>query len=159
MGLLNDGFPVRLRLLQRGIMHRQSHLHFSRGLRRNLTAAETKLWGALRKRSLDGFRFNRQFRIGPYTADFVCREKALVVEVDGDTHSTPGERACDHARENYLRSLGYAVFRVENVDVYGNLGGVLDSLLLALEQRPDVFSRKAPLSPSDSSPNKLGKRS
>jgi very-short-patch-repair endonuclease len=137
-------------------MRRQTHLHFSRDLRRNPTAAEERLWGALRKRSLNGHRFNRQFRIGPYTVDFLCREKALVVEVDGDTHSSREERAYDHARTNYLRSLGYTVFRVENIDIYGNLDGVLDSLLLALERRPVVFSRKAPIRPSGTFPSKAG---
>jgi very-short-patch-repair endonuclease len=94
-------------------MHRQTHLHFSRDLRRNLTTAEAKLWGALRKRSFQGYRFNRQFRIGPYTVDFLCRARALVVEVDGDTHCTPEELAADQPRENYLRKLGYSVFRVD----------------------------------------------
>lgn len=139
-------------------MRRQTHLHFSRHLRRSPTAAERKLWSALRKRSLRGFRFNRQFRIGPYTVDFLCRAKALVVEVDGETHNSPKEIAHDAARSNYLNSLGYAVFRTENTDIYANLNGVLESLLLALLQRPDAFSSKAPLSPSDSSPTSWGSK-
>jgi very-short-patch-repair endonuclease len=55
----------------------------ARSLRRALTPAESKLWARLRNRQLDGFKFARQEPIGPYYVDFVCRDRRLVVEVDG----------------------------------------------------------------------------
>ena len=55
----------------------------ARVLRQSLTYAETVLWRALRGRSLGGFKFVRQEPIGPYFADFVCRDEMLVVEIDG----------------------------------------------------------------------------
>ena len=41
--------------------------------------AEDKLWAELRSRRLNGFKFVRQYPIGPYYADFACRERNLVV--------------------------------------------------------------------------------
>ena len=41
----------------------------ARELRRNAGAAERKLWRMLRGRLLDGRKFVRQERIGPYYAD------------------------------------------------------------------------------------------
>jgi very-short-patch-repair endonuclease len=61
--------------------------NFARQLRKNSTAAERKLWRYLRARSLAGFKFMRQQSIGPYVADFVCREQRPVIEVDGGQHA------------------------------------------------------------------------
>jgi very-short-patch-repair endonuclease len=107
----------------------------ARSMRKKLTAAEGRLWWALRGRSLGGYRFNRQVEIGPYIVDFLCRDKALVVEVDGATHSDQSEIQADHRRTMYLESRGLVVFRAWNGDVFTNLGGVLDGILLALENR------------------------
>jgi very-short-patch-repair endonuclease len=57
----------------------------ARALRADATAAETRLWAKLRNRGLNGFKFSRQVTIGPYFADFCCRARKLVVEVDGAT--------------------------------------------------------------------------
>jgi very-short-patch-repair endonuclease len=127
-------------------------------LRREQTPAEIKLWGALRKRSAGGHRFVRQVVIGNYIADFLCREKAFIIEVDGATHGDDDEVKYDAKRTKFLETKGFIVFRVWNADVYENLNGVLDGILLELEKRQSLYKRKLPLSPSDSSPNKLGER-
>ena len=62
----------------------------ARRLRKSDTAAEQRLWEALRGRRLAGLKFVRQLPIGPYYADFVCRAKRLIIEVDGDTVVLPG---------------------------------------------------------------------
>ena len=58
----------------------------SRKLRVNQTDAETKLWNRLRNRQINGCKFVRQEPIGRYICDFVCREKLVIVEVDGGQH-------------------------------------------------------------------------
>ncbi len=40
------------------------------------------------KRQMCGFKFSRQMPIGPYFADFLCREMNLIVEIDGYSHDT-----------------------------------------------------------------------
>ena len=105
----------------------------SRVLRSQPISAEAKLWTHLRTRQLGGHKFARQIPIGPYFADFVCRERNVVVEVDGGTHSTDEEVAHDERRTSDLRALGYHVFRVCNDDVYHNLDYVLDALLAFVE--------------------------
>ena len=55
----------------------------ARNLRKNDTEAERRLWEAIRNRRLAGFKFVRQLPIGPYVADFACRESKLILEVDG----------------------------------------------------------------------------
>jgi very-short-patch-repair endonuclease len=107
----------------------------ARGLRRDQTEAERRLWWRLRNRTLGGFKFVRQEPIGPYFADFVCREEKLVIEIDGGTHSTGDERHRDGAPEQFLHDQGYRVARFGNDEVYRNIDGVIDTILGTLERR------------------------
>jgi len=104
----------------------------ARALRRAATSAERKIWAGLRNRGLAGWKFVRQEPIGPFYADFVCRDARLVVEIDGATHSTEEELAHDRARENFLRAQGYRIIRFANTEVYEQADGVFDAILLAL---------------------------
>ena len=51
--------------------------------RNSATPAGRKLWQALPCSQLDGFKLSRQIAIGPCIADLVCRQKKLVIELDG----------------------------------------------------------------------------
>ena len=93
---------------------RISETRRARTLRRNQTAAESQLWRALRGRGLGGFKFVRQEPVGPYFADFACREQRLIVEIDGATHSADVELRRDLRRAGFLRAQGYRVVRVTN---------------------------------------------
>ena len=107
----------------------------ARSLREQAPTAERRLWARLRGRRLNGFKFVRQESIGPYFADFTCREEKLVVEVDGATHSTDAELRRDRSREAFLENAGYTVLRVTNAEVFENIAGVLESILARLERR------------------------
>jgi very-short-patch-repair endonuclease len=98
----------------------------ARSLRRATTPADAKLWSKLRNRQLGGLKFTRQEPIGSYYADFVCRERRLIVEVDGGQHA---DRPADQQRDGALTALGYRVIRFWNNDVIENIEGVLQSLL------------------------------
>ena len=52
----------------------------------------------------------------------------MVIEVDGDTHTSNDEKVRDNRREIYLQSLGLQVIRYTNEEVLKNLEGVLDDL-------------------------------
>ena len=104
-------------------------------MRREPTAAEAKLWGALRDRSLGGFRFYRQVPVGPYIVDFINHEWGVVVEVDGATHGDADEVARDERRTAFLQAKGLYVHRVWNADVFENMVGVCDGILIVLQER------------------------
>ena len=67
----------------------------------------------------------RQQPIIGYICDFVCREKSLVVEVDGGQHNESVE---DVVRDRRLADEGYKVLRLWNNDVLGNIEGVLSTI-------------------------------
>ena len=103
-----------------------------RQLRRKSTDAEMKLWFAVRDRRLGGFKFVRQESIGPYVVDFLCRDRKVIVEVDGGQHA---QNTRDQIRDAYLASEGYHVLRFWNSDVLGNINGVLETILSSLNAR------------------------
>ena len=107
----------------------------ARELRKTMTRAEVILWTRLRRHQLGGFRFHRQYAIGPFIADFACVEMKLVIEVDGDTHSTDSEISSDHERTRFLEREGWRVLRCWNRDVYDNLDGTLEAILLTLRRQ------------------------
>ena len=87
-----------------------------------MTDAERKLWQYLRLCQLDGHKFRRQVRIGPYIADFVCLKAMLIIEVDGGQHADA--RAYDSRRDDFMRGQGYRILRFWNNEVLGNMDGV-----------------------------------
>lgn len=113
----------------------------ARLLRSRPTDAEQKLWSILRARQLGGFKFVRQFQIGPNFADFACREAALIIEADGRQHA---ENLHDEQRTAYLNAQGYSVLRFWNDDILTNLHGVADTILAALTSHPSPDLRFAP---------------
>jgi very-short-patch-repair endonuclease len=101
----------------------------ARLLRQNSTDAEHRLWYRLRSRSINGFKFVRQEPIGPYVVDFICRERRLIVELDGGQHA---ENPGDKKRDKWLVDHGYRVVRFWNNDVIKNTEGVLEAIATAL---------------------------
>jgi len=67
--------------------------------------------------------------IDNYICDCVCRERLLVIEVDGGQHN---ESAADAIRDRRLNEAGYRVLRFWNNDVLGNIDGVLEVIQTAL---------------------------
>ena len=106
---------------------------FATAMRRNPTEWEKRLWRHLSNSQLGGYKFRRQAKIPPYVADFLCASKALVVELDGDTH----QHERDEARDIYLLRSGFTTFRFSNADVRDNIEGVLQAILTRLDSLPD----------------------
>ncbi len=69
---------------------------------------------------MGGYKFVRQMPIGPYFADFVCRERGVVIEVDGSQHLD--RAAYDRGRDEYMIAAGYSVFRVPVNSVLNDRG-------------------------------------
>jgi very-short-patch-repair endonuclease len=103
----------------------------ARQLRVAQTDAERFLWARLRNRQLAGHKFVRQQPLGRYVCDFVCRERFLVVELDGSQHA---ESASDVERDGWLSGQGYRVLRFWNNDVLSNTEGALTTIAAVLEE-------------------------
>ncbi|MHB1103770.1 MAG: endonuclease domain-containing protein [Devosia sp.] len=123
----------------------------ARRLRSNQTDAERKLWSIVRNRQMHGFKFVRQLPVGPYFADFACRERDLIVELDGSQHFGS---VSDERRTAALTEYGYEVLRFWNNDVLNNLNGVYRVIEEKLLKAPTPGLRFAQ---ADLSPEGRGK--
>jgi len=107
----------------------------AREMRRNPTEPEVWLWRYLSNSQL-GHKFRRQAVIFPYICDFFCPAKALIVEVDGDTHDPES----DATRDKRLSGKGFFTLRFGNLDVRENIEGVVSIILTTLQELPDRWS-------------------
>lgn len=96
----------------------------ARKLRKNQTPQEYKLWQMLRNHKFHNLEFKRQYPMGDYIVDFICREKKLIIEIDGGQHNTDENIEYDAKRTEYLKSRGYKVIRFWNNDIDNNIEGV-----------------------------------
>ena len=104
---------------------------FAHQNRVNMTLAERILWENIRQNQL-GHKFLRQYIIGDYIVDFICRDGGLIIEVDGAYHSEPKQKENDTVRENWLTSKGYHILRFTNEEIYSDIEKVLSEIKRAL---------------------------
>jgi very-short-patch-repair endonuclease len=103
-----------------------------RQLRDGDNMAEAVIWNELKAKKLGGYKFLRQMPIGPYFADFVCRSRKLVVELDGSQHA---ESDYDRRRDAFMREQGYSVLRFWSGDAVKHTASVCETILAALDGR------------------------
>ncbi|MBU0655989.1 MAG: endonuclease domain-containing protein [Gammaproteobacteria bacterium] len=106
-----------------------------RELRSQPTSAEHRLWQYLRKNQL-GVKFRRQHGIHHYIVDFYCPELALVIEVDGEIHTSEDTREYDQERDNLLKSCGLQVLRFTNHQVLNDTHTTLTQIQQAFSLPP-----------------------
>lgn len=106
----------------------------ARTLRKNQTTAEKIVWWKLRNRQIGGFKFRRQHNIENFIVDFYCDEIKLIIEIDGDVHGYKQKKIDDKERQNILENKGYKIVRYTNYEVFSNLNGVLEDILIKCEE-------------------------
>ncbi|MDH4986032.1 DUF559 domain-containing protein [Aminobacter anthyllidis] len=101
----------------------------ARALRHGDNMAEALLWDELKAKRLGGHKFVRQMPLGPYFADFACRQAKLVVELDGSQHVGSDH---DRQRDEFMREQGYSVLRFSSADAVKARVSVCSTILAAL---------------------------
>ena len=104
----------------------------ARELRSEGTKGEAMLWFyALKAKKMYGYQFNRQYTIGNYIVDFICRKLNLIIEIDGNSHLS--KSASDSQRQEYLERLGYIILRFSEAEVVHRLDDVVEKISNAVE--------------------------
>jgi very-short-patch-repair endonuclease len=104
----------------------------ARSLRQSDNEAELQFWLEVRNRRLNGMKFVRQEPIGPYFADFACREVRLVIELDGSQHAGS---ALDERRNAFMNAEGWSVARFWSHDFLQNRDAVLETVVAICDGR------------------------
>ena len=107
----------------------KENLEKAKELRKNMTPQERKLWNILRNHQFYGYEVRRQYPIDKYIVDFICKEKMLIIELDGGQHNQPEKINYDNERTLYLQKRGFKVLRFWNKDVDENMTGVYDTIM------------------------------
>ena len=116
----------------------------ARRMRHEPTDAEHKFWLAVRARRFCGYKFKRQYPVGPYIVDFVCLDHHLIVELDGGQHAE--HVAYDAERTAYLGSRGFRVLRYWNDEFLRTPDVILEDIWRVLNT-PSPASCARDLSP------------
>ncbi|OGE77845.1 MAG: DNA-cytosine methyltransferase [Candidatus Doudnabacteria bacterium RIFCSPHIGHO2_01_FULL_46_14] len=103
-------------------------INHRRGLRRNQTEVEKRLWKLLRNKQFEGLKFFRQYSVGSYILDFYCPIMKLAIELDGGQHAETTNMVYDEKRSEFLKNRRIKVLRFWNNDVIENIEGVTDKL-------------------------------
>ncbi|MDP2090456.1 MAG: endonuclease domain-containing protein [Candidatus Gracilibacteria bacterium] len=112
-------------------------VEIGRNLRKNMTYSEKILWNELKNNKL-GVKFLRQNPMYVYTEDsglnrfifpdFYCKEKKIIIEVDGNIHNLKEVYELDIYKEKILNKNGIKVIRIKNDDLENNLNLVLEKI-------------------------------
>jgi very-short-patch-repair endonuclease len=120
-----------------------------KNLRKKMTRAEIVLWKKIRSKRL-GYKFRRQFGIGPYITDFYCPQLKFAIELDGDVHTFNNVRCKDAVRNRFLKEFGITTKRYWNSYILNNLDSVVEDIyntctqLSKLKQNENVKPLKSP---------------
>jgi very-short-patch-repair endonuclease len=106
----------------------------ARAMRKAMTEPEVMLWSRLRGRGGERPTFRRQHPFGSMILDFYCPSLRFAVEVDGATHWDEDAQLKDYARDHWLKQQGVCVMRVPAGWIYRDLSGVIDAILLRIEE-------------------------
>ena len=99
-----------------------------RFLRKNQTRAESVLWQHLRGKKLEGWKFLRQYSVGPYILDFYCVKLRLAIEIDGGQHTKEEGLIYDKEREELLSHHNISTIRFVNNEILDGVEKALDKI-------------------------------
>ena len=94
---------------------------------KRITEPEYHLWQeVLMARKMMGYRFMRQVPVLYYIPDFMCKELALIIEVDGKIHQY--KKNYDRRRQHRLEGCGFTVLRFTNEAVLEQTDAVRETI-------------------------------
>ncbi len=100
-------------------------IEFARDQRRKSNEFADTVWQWIRNGQVAGAKFRREHPIPPYTVDFCCVKRKLIIEIDGEGHFTKEGIEHDRVRDHFLQNLGYKILRIPGYAVIREEGDVI----------------------------------
>ena len=116
-------------------------------MRAQPTDAERRLWFALRKHRLGGFRFRRQYPVAGYIVDFVCLAAKLIIEADGGQHGEPEALDYDQKRTAALAAIGFEILRFTDWDILKETDAVANTIYRRLMEKMGIVDSESTVRP------------
>jgi|JI6StandDraft_1071083.scaffolds.fasta_scaffold12132_2 leucyl-tRNA synthetase len=109
--------------------------------RKHHTDVGQKMWQHLRDKK-QGVTFKKQHAFGRFIVDYVCFEKKLVLQIDGEFHAHEKQKLRDDVCATYLGIFGYTILRIHHDEIREDVKGVLKKIHAALK-KPSTSIAKA----------------
>jgi very-short-patch-repair endonuclease len=100
--------------------------------RRSGNLPEVLVWRELRKRP-GGYKFRRQHPLSALVLDFVCLERRLAIEIDGEAHNRGDRPERDVRRDAWLTARGFRVLRLPARLVLAQLEDAITTIVAACD--------------------------
>ena len=97
-------------------------------IKKGPTAEEKQIWNYIKDRKLYNLKFQKQYEMGRYTADFYCPEIEFAIQIDNDKHTKKYEKI----RDEYLYSIGVTYLRFTSSEIKSNLEETLEKIEIAV---------------------------
>ena len=107
--------------------YNKMHTPISQALRKNMTPEERHIWYDFLKRL--PMTVNRQKTIGDFIVDFYIASARLVIEIDGQQHTSSEHAEADRKRDFDLCKLGNTVLRYSNHDIRNHFSMVCEDIM------------------------------
>ncbi len=105
----------------------------ARGLRKNMTPQEKKLWYQFLKNH--PLHWYRQRPVAHYILDFYCPTLRLAIELDGSQHYSDEGLKYDERRSEILNEKGINIVRILNKDVDNNFINVCEYINAIISEK------------------------
>lgn len=79
----------------------------------------------------------------PYTIDFLCMEKKLIIELDSPMHAW--NKTHDKKRDSVLRKKGFQILRIQNSEIKEHMASALEKIKRAAGISPSIVTEDSPL--------------
>jgi very-short-patch-repair endonuclease len=107
---------------------------------------EVLVWREFRKRP-GGYKFRRQHPLSEIVLDFVCLERRVAIEIDGEVHNRGDRPERDLMRDGYLAARGFHVLRLPAQFVLNSLEDAIATIVAACDERKPLHHSAAPSGP------------
>ena len=107
-------------------VYKNEMIEIAKGLRKNATKQENRLWYDFLKDY--PVKFQRQRPIKGFVVDFYCAAANLSIEVDGSQHYTEQGKAYDTERAGVLAENGIDEIRFSNKEVDNDFASVCKTI-------------------------------
>ena len=116
-------------------------IDYAKAHRSEPTEAESIIWNLL-KANKTGYKFRRQHPVDKFIPDFICLERKLIIEIDGDYHLTEEQIELDKIRTHILEELGYKIIRFSNDEVKSHPHFVIEKIKFELQKEQPSISEE-----------------
>ncbi|MEI6857016.1 DUF559 domain-containing protein [Psychrilyobacter sp.] len=97
-------------------------------IKKGPTTEEKQIWDHIKERKLYNLKFQKQYEMGRYTANFYCPEIEFAIQIDNDKHTKKFEKI----RDEYLYSIGVTYLRFTSSEINSNLEEILEKIEIAV---------------------------